>query len=229
MSFYYLSQNPLLMVCVLLPTYNEAGSIKEVIDRVRKVDPSFSIVVVDSGSTDGTAEIAKKCGAQLVTLDRRGKGIAIKKAFQEIDDDVIVLLDSDASYLPEEIPILIENLKGCDVVLGSRFRGRIEKGSMKSLNRLGNRMLTFLGNVLYGKDSTDLCTGFWAFNKKAYKGMLIDAPHFELEANFFAQCAKKKMKLCEVPISYVARQGQAKLSPLHGFNIAWYLVSRRFI
>lgn len=217
-----------MMICVLLPTYNEVDSIKEVIERVRRVDPSFLICVVDSGSTDGTAELAKKSGARLITLEKRGKGIAIKKAFEEIDADAIVLLDSDASYFPEEVPSLLAKLEGCDVVLGSRFSGTIEKGSMKALNRFGNRFLTTLANLLYGKKNTDVCSGFWAFSKKAYKNMNIDARHFELEANFFVQCAKRGFGLCEVPITYGVRQGQAKLSPLHGIKIAWYLFSRKF-
>lgn len=217
-----------MMVCVLLPTYNEAGSIQEVIERVRQADSSFMVCVVDSGSTDGTAELAKKAGARLIPLEKRGKGIAIKKAFEEIDADVIVLLDSDASYFPEEIPALLRQLEGCDVVVGSRFAGTIEEGSMKSLNRFGNRVLTRLANIFYGKKNTDICSGFWAFSKKAYKNMNIDARHFELEANFFVQCAKHGFKLSEVPITYGVRQGAAKLSPLHGLGIAWYLFSRKF-
>jgi len=217
-----------MATCVLLPTYNEAGSISEVIGRVRRIDPSFSIVVVDSGSTDGTVEIAQRSGARIITLNKRGKGIAIKEAFSQIDADALVLLDSDASYLPEEIPLLQKSLEHCDVAVGSRFLGKIEPGSMTALNKIGNRLITLFANLLYGKNSTDICSGFWAFRKNAYKAMLIDAPHFELEANFFVQSAKRGIVLCEVPINYMRRQGVTKLSPLHGLNIAWYLISRRF-
>lgn len=216
-----------MSTCILLPTYNEAGSIREMIERVRKVG-DFSIYVVDSGSTDGTVEIAKASGASIILLKKRGKGIAIKEAFEKIDDDLAILLDSDASYLPEEIPVLLKALETCDVVVGSRFRGKIEDGSMKPLNRIGNQMLTSLGNLLYGKGKSDLCSGFWGFTKKAYKSMVIDAPHFELEANFFAESAKRKLEFCEVPITYGVRQGETKLSPLHGLNIGLYLILKRF-
>jgi glycosyltransferase involved in cell wall biosynthesis len=216
-----------MSICILLPTYNEAGSIKEMIERVRKVGPSFRIYVVDSGSNDGTVQIAEKAGAKLIILEKRGKGIAIKEAFEKIGEDVAVLLDSDASYLPEEMPLLLEALKSCDIVVGSRFIGKIEPGSMKPLNKLGNRMLTALADVLYGKNNSDICSGFWAFSKKAYKSLVIDAPHFELEANFFTEAAKKKLRLCEVPITYTVRQGETKLSAMHGFHIAWYLLARR--
>ena len=224
-----MSVNPGLMsVCVLLPTLNEAQSVEEMIERVRKTNPAYSIYVVDSGSTDGTAEIARRAGAKVIELEERGKGLAIRKAFSEIAEDSAVLLDSDMSYAPEEIPALLEKLGGCDVVVGSRFRGKIEKGAMKGTNRFGNKALTFIANLLYGKPVSDVCSGFWAFRKSAYKKMVIDAKHFSLEANFYAQCAKRKFTLGEVPISYGARRGETKLNVLHGVGIGLYLLEKRF-
>jgi dolichol-phosphate mannosyltransferase len=217
-----------MRVCVLLPTLNEAESIAEMIERVRKVDASYVIYVVDSGSTDGTADIAKAKGARLITLKEKGKGLAIKKAFQEIDEDIAILLDSDTSYLPEEIPKLIKALNGCDVVVGSRFKGKIEKGAMKTVNKLGNIALTGIGNALYWKSASDICSGFWAFRKDAYKRMDINAPHFSLEANFYVECAKKRLKLCEIPITYGVRRGETKLTVAHGFGIGFYLLKKRF-
>ncbi len=217
----------MMRVCVLLPTLNEAESIAEMIERVRKVDPSYVIYVVDSGSTDGTAEQARAHNAKLITLDVRGKGLAIKKAFAEIDEDVAILLDSDTSYLPEEIPKLIKALDDCDVVVGSRFKGKIEDGAMKGVNRLGNMALTAMGNVLYWKGASDICSGFWAFRKEAYKKMDIDAPHFSLEANFYVECVKKKLRLHEVPITYGIRKGETKLTIAHGFDIGLYLLRKR--
>lgn len=216
-----------MRICVLLPTFNEAESIADMIERVRKVDPSYAIYVVDSGSTDGTDRIAREHGAQLITLDVRGKGLAIKKAFQTINEDIAVLLDSDTSYQPEEIPKLLKALESFDVVVGSRFKGKIERGAMKAVNRLGNRALTAIGEVLYWKDASDICSGFWAFRKDAYKRMDIDAPHFSLEANFYVECSKKKLRLGEVPITYGVRKGETKLTVAHGFDIGLYLIRKR--
>lgn len=218
----------MMEVCVLLPTLNEADSIKEMIERVRKVNPDYNIYVVDSGSTDGTIEVAKQEGAKLIELGEKGKGLAIKKAFSLIEEEIAILLDSDTSYAPEEIPDLLQALDGCDVVLGSRFRGRIMEGSMKTQNRLGNRLLTLLARFLYWKPVSDVCSGFWAFRKDAYKSMDINARHFSLEANFYVECAKKRLKLCEVPITYGIRRGETKLNVFHGFEIGWYLLGRRF-
>lgn len=216
-------------VCVLLPTFNEEKSIKEMIERVRKVNENFSIYVIDSGSTDKTLELTRSSGANLILLDKRGKGVAIRKAFEELNGDFVVILDSDSSYSPEQIPVLLEKLQNCDVVVGSRFKGTIEKGSMKFLNRVGNFLLSLMASILYFKEISDVCSGFWAFKMGAYKIMKIDAPHFELEANFFVECARKKLKLCEVPISYGVRQGKTKLNPLYGISIGWYLISKRIL
>lgn len=216
-----------MTIAVILPTFNEAESIEEMIKRVKAVNENYIIYVVDSGSTDGTIEKAKNQQVNLIELKERGKGIAIKKAFQEIDADVVVLLDSDTSYAPEEIPFLMKQLDQCDVVLGSRFMGEIEKGSMTGLNKFGNRSLTAIASTLYGRSISDVCTGFWAFNKKAYKSMEIDAKHFSLEANFYIECVKKKLKLCEIPIKYGVRKGETKLNVMHGIDIGLYLIKNR--
>jgi dolichol-phosphate mannosyltransferase len=215
-------------IAVLLPTLNEAESINDVISRVRSVDSHYKIYIVDGGSTDGTIEIARKAGVRIMAFQKKGKGSAIRKTFKEITEDIAVLLDSDTSYAPEEIPKLVNELKNCDVVVGSRFEGDIKKGSMKAINKVGNIALTMIANILYNKKTTDVCSGFWAFRKKTYKMMEINAKHFELEANFYIECAKKELVLHEVPITYYTRRGQTKLSVLHGFEIGLYLLFRKF-
>ncbi|MFH1393817.1 MAG: glycosyltransferase family 2 protein [Candidatus Micrarchaeota archaeon] len=216
-----------MSVAILLPTLNEAGSIGQMIERVRAINPEYRIYVVDSGSTDGTLDIARGKGAQVILVEIRGKGRAIKEAFSRIEEEQAVLLDSDLTYSPEEIPALLRALEHCDAAVGSRFRGRMEEGAMSALNKFGNHRLTDIANLTYGKGISDVCSGFWAFRKEAYKRMVIDAPHFELEANFFSQCAKLKLRLCEVPVSYGKRTGETKLSPLHGIKIGFYLLSHR--
>lgn len=217
-------------VAILLPTLNEEQSIGTMIDLVNGVSGGkWKIYVVDSGSTDRTTEIASGKGAGLIELKERGKGIAIRKAFGLINEDFLVLMDADMSYDPAEIPAFLEKLKNSDIVAGSRFRGRIEKGSLSAVNRFGNFMLTLLANVLYSKNSSDVCSGMWGFTRKAYKAMEIDAPHFELEANFFVEAAKKGISVSEIPISYRKRAGTSKLGINDGFKIGIYLLRRRFL
>lgn len=217
-----------MSVTVLLPTYNEAGNINAVVESIRSVSREWRILVVDGGSTDRTVEIAKESGAEVFIFPQRGKGRAIAAAFQKEEADQLVLLDADMSYPPSEIPKLLMRLEECDVAVGSRFAGSIEKGAMSGINSFGNKVLTFSGNILYGGRISDLCSGLWAFRKSAYKNMRITAPHFELEANFFSECMKKRMKLCEVPISYKRRGGKAKISMVDGLRIGAFLLSSRF-
>ena len=215
-------------ITIILPTYNEADSVVQMIKRIKKLNPAYDICVVDSSSTDGTAEKAASQNVKIINIDERGKGIAIKKAFAEIDSEILILLDSDSSYLPEEIPKLLEALTKCDAVVGSRFKGTIMPNSMKSINKFGNIMLTKLANFLYNYPISDVCSGFWAFKKNTYKRLDIDAKHFTLEANFYIECTKKKIKLCEVPITYATRIGETKLNIFHGVEIALYLLKKRF-
>lgn len=218
-----------MSVAILLPTLNEEEGIGGMIDKVNAVSKGqWNIYVVDSGSTDKTVEIASAKGARLITLAKRGKGIAVKKAFQEIDDDQLVLIDADLTYSPEDIPPVLALLKSYEVVLGSRFLGTIEPGAISSRNRFGNSALTAMANILYGRRASDVCTGMWGFNKSAYKGMAIDAPHFELEVNIFVQAVKRGYRLCEVPISYANRAGTSKLRLIDGFKIGLYLMTHRF-
>jgi len=216
-----------MKVCVLLPTLNEAGSVAGLIERIRRTEPDARIVVVDSGSADGTPAIAKRSGADVIGLLERGKGLAIRKAFDEIGADQLVLLDSDASYAPEEIPEMLAALGRCPVAVGNRFCGKMKPGAMDAVNAFGNRALTLLANLLYGKRINDVCSGFWAFRRDAYKAMAIDARRFEVEVNFYAECARKKMQVCEVSISYGKRTGTSKLNVLDGFGIGAYLVAGR--
>ena len=115
---------------ILLPTLNESQNIEKVILNIRKVIPDEDIVVVDGLSNDGTADIAKKLGVKVILEPKKGKGHAVKKAFEELDSEYIIMLDADLTYPVEKIPKIIEELKNNDVVMGSRFLGIREKGAM---------------------------------------------------------------------------------------------------
>lgn len=217
-----------MSLTILLPTYNEEENIGKMIDDIRAVSKNYDIVVVDSGSEDNTQKIAKQKKAKLIVINKRGKGLAVKHALDRLNSDYLIILDSDLSYPPTEIPKVLFALKRYDVVLGSRFKGSVEHGAMTSVNAFGNKFLTMLAHLVHLKQVSDVCTGMWGFTKKAYKSMVIDAPHFELEANFFIEAVKKNMKICEVPIAYKKRGGKSKLSIKDGFKIAMYLLKRRF-
>ncbi|MEM2948406.1 MAG: glycosyltransferase family 2 protein [Candidatus Anstonellales archaeon] len=216
-----------MKIAILLPTYNEEESIGEMIRKIRGVSKKYEIFVVDSESKDRTVEIARKMGARVIVVKGRGKGRAVGVAFKKINADFLVMMDADGTYPADRIPEFLEKLKECDVVIGSRFAGRIEEGAMKIVNKIGNILLTVLAKVLYGRKITDVCSGMWGFRREAYKGMNITAPHFELEADLFSEAANKKMKICEIPIVYRRRGGSTKLRVRDGLRIAWWLVKKR--
>ena len=115
------------------------------------------------------------------------------------------MLDSDGSYSVYDISKLIEKLlinSDCEVIAGSRLKGKIEKGAMGKINYLGNLFLTFTAKILFGNPISDLCTGMWGFKKKVYSVINLNASHFELEADIYAEISKNNFKLCEIPINY---------------------------
>jgi len=215
-------------VSVLLPTLNEEENIGKTIRGVRAAVPDAEIVVIDGLSTDRTVEIAKKLGARIIVETKKGKAFAIKRAFQEIDSDYAVMMDADLTYPIGDIPRFLELLREYDVVLGSRLRGKLETGSMPLVNNVGNNIICMVASVLYLRYVSDVCSGMWAFRKKAYKSIEVTAHTFELECNLFAQTAKKGFRMIEVPITYSRRSGMSKVRLVDGVKDCVFLLKERF-
>ena len=222
------------------------------------IEFQLEIIVVDGGSIDKTTEIAKSKGARVYVQNGNGKGNGMRQIFalgnpQEVviqalslssdvdsklhtlstllDSKYILMMDGDGTYLPSDLVKVLEALrKGNDVVMGSRFLGRIEKSAMRRLNYVGNLMLSLIASIIYQKRTTDLCTGMWGFSTQALRQMNLDSSHFDLEAEMFAECSKRKFRIGEVPIYYQPRMGRSKLVPADaGFAILRKLIQRRFV
>lgn len=222
-------------VTVIFPALNEEETIIKVIDEVPVAELErkgyrVQIVVVDNGSTDRTGELASSRGVKVIMEPRRGKGRAIRTAFESAEGDFIFMLDSDFTYPATSIPSMLELLEGdCDVVLGSRLKGQMEKGAMRTLNLIGNWLIAMMANILYGTRISDLCTGCWGFKGEVIKTMKLDATGFELEANMFIEIANEGYRIGEVPISYRKRRTPSKLSSIQaGYRIGQTLISKRF-
>lgn len=221
-------------VLVILPTLNEEQTIGKVIDEIPR--PSLEqagytvrVLVVDGNSTDRTREIAEEKGARTIVERRRGKGVAVTKALGSVDADYIFMLDADYTYPAGYIPDMLKMLGSYHAVIGSRLRGRREGGAMSRLNLTGNRLLSLLATVLYGRRISDVCTGFWGFRGEVVKHLSLRATAFDLEAELFSQLARKGYSIAEVPIDYRRRASPTKLRPLRdGTRIGWALITRRF-
>jgi dolichol-phosphate mannosyltransferase len=218
---------------VLLPTRNEAHGIGEVIDRIPISEIEAQgfgtrIVVVDGHSTDSTCEIAEARGAELIRQrTSQGKGLGVREALQVIfngkdpNGDLLVMLDGDATYSPEDLPRFIKELKTSEVVWGSRMRGSIEDKAMSRTNKMGNILLSLAASTLFMKKTTDLCTGYWGFRSTALNELALSAEGFSLEADLFGSVVKSKLKTSEIPIDYAHREGTSTLK--------WYIDGPRIL
>ena len=208
---------------VLLPSKNEESGIGEVIERVpiaeiEKRGYTTRIVVVDGSSTDSTCEIALSKGAELIRQKSSpGKGWGFREAVRimfngsDPGDDLLVMLDADATYSPEEIPKFVDELQKSDVVWGSRLNGEIEEDAMSTTNWFGNYLLSLSASLLFLRRTTDLCTGFWGFRSVALTKLPLSAKGFTLESELFASAIKFQLKTTEIPIKYANREGQSSL------------------
>mgnify|MGYP000440782279 CR=1 FL=1 len=219
-----------MRVKIVIPALNEEKSIGDVIERFKKIG-YFDILVVDGHSTDRTREIAKEKGAEVIVQSGSGKGQAIMEAFKLVDDDVIVLIDADATYLPEEVEKLIEPIKKgiADHVVGNRF-ANFEEGSFTRMNLIGNKILNFFFRVLYGVNLHDILSGYRALTKEVYKSVNLEKTGFEVETELTVETISKGFRILEVPISYKKRTGKTKLHPLKDgyriFSTIYSLLSR---
>jgi glycosyltransferase involved in cell wall biosynthesis len=225
---------------VVVPVFNERATIEEILRRVQAVEIDKEIVLVDDGSTDGTreflaqlmqgsnsvADIAGPAGRpdalrtdnlRIFFQDRnRGKGAAVRRAFQETQGEVVVIQDADLEYDPQDYHKLLEPIRRgvADVVYGSRFLG----GPHRVLfywHYVGNALLTTLSNILTNLNLSDVWTCYKVFRREVLETMRLREDRFGFEAEITARVAKGKWRVYEVPISYFGRTYQ------EGKKITW--------
>jgi len=223
------------LLSVVMPCYNERETIEEIIRRVLAVPIRTELIVVDDGSKDGTRDILTRLEQELkFTLvfqpANAGKGSALRRGFQEVTGNLVVIQDADLEYSPEEFPELIELICDgrADVVFGSRFLGR-HRVFMFS-HYLGNRFVTFMTNVLYNTMLTDMETCYKVMRTEVLRSMTLQSNGFGIEPEMTAKIFKRNYRVYEVPITYDGRgyEEGKKITWRDGFVALWVLLKFRF-
>jgi glycosyltransferase involved in cell wall biosynthesis len=196
-------------LAIIVPVFNEAATVVEIVRRLLSVPLDAQVVLVDDGSTDGTAEELQKISNPRLRVIRHatnmGKGAAIVTGIGAVTADAIVIQDADLEYSPEELPRLLEPVaRGeADVVYGSRFLGRME--NMRFANYLANTILTWTANILYGARLTDEATCYKLFRADLLKSIPLTCKRFEFCPEVTARVRRRGITIRELPITYLGR------------------------
>ena len=199
---------------ILIPVYNEARTIGEVLRRVRAVELPYEreLVVVDDGSTDGTRDYLQEEASRSRDLVlilhpvNRGKGAAIRSALEAATGDVLIVHDADLEYDPRDYPRLLRPIAEgrAQVVYGSRFLG--EHKAMYFWHWVGNRFLTFVANLLYDTTLTDMETGYKVFTAEVARQLRLRSDRWGFDPEITAQILRRGYRIYEVPIAYNGRE-----------------------
>lgn len=221
---------------IVIPVFNESKMIETVLKSVegKKIPWRKEIIVVDDGSTDGTQEILKKYSKKykiVLQKENQGKGRTLRKGFELATGDVVIIQDADLEYTPDDYDNLLKpfNNPRVTVVYGSRFLG--SHLSTFFVYALGNKFVTFLTNIIYNSNITDMETGYKLFRREILQTLNLKSERFDFEPEVTAKLLKKGYQIYEVPISYYGRKFEEgkKLTWKDGIAAVWTLIKYRLV
>lgn len=196
-------------VCVLIPTYNEAATIGDIVESF--VSQGYTnVLVVDGHSTDRTPAIAAEAGARVIQQSGvgrgSGKGQAVREGLEVIDAEYVLMLDGDGTYLPRDADAMLEPLLSGEAehVIGNRFAD-LRDGAMPRLNRIGNRIINLAFRTIHRQDAGDVLSGYRAFTREAVERLNLTADGFAIETELSVECVKHGVAIEVVPITYAPR------------------------
>ncbi len=222
-----------LRLSVIVPAYNEAGTVETVVRRLREVPVTLEIIAVNDGSSDGTGAVLDRLHTEgllhrvIHQPTNRGKGAAIRAGVAAAQGHVIVVQDADLEYDPQELPRLLDPIRlgKADAVYGSRF----QSGARRVLyfwHSMGNRLLTLLSNMLTDLNLSDMETCYKMVRADVFKSLPLTSERFGIEVEVTARLAKAKVRIWEIPISYSGRtyaEGK-KIGWRDGLAALWYIL-----
>lgn len=214
-------------VAVLIPCYNEAIAIGRVIDDLRTALPDAAIYVYDNNSQDATIDVARAAGAIVRTERLQGKGHVVRRMFADIDADFYVLIDGDATYEAAVAPVLVQRAQADGLDMLNAARVSDQSAAYRRGHRLGNRVLTGLVTLLFGRRLTDMLSGYRVFSRRYVKSFPAMSSGFEIETELTVHALQLHMPIDEVPTRYVERM-PGSVSALHtyrdGIRILYFIV-----
>ena len=221
-----LVQNHPIKLSIVIPCLNEAETLALVINKaassIIKLNIAGEIIVADNGSTDGSQLIAIRLGAKVVDVPIRGYGAAILEGIKAANGKYIIMADADDSYALDNIgPFLIKLEEGFDLVVGNRFKGGIEKGSMPWLHRfIGNPILSWLGRLFYKIPIWDFHCGMRGFNRKSILTLKLMSTGMEFASEMIVKASLNSLSITEVPTT-LKKDGRSRPPHLRTWRDGW--------
>jgi glycosyltransferase involved in cell wall biosynthesis len=209
-----------LDITFLIPAYNEARTISQLLDAIAALGLDYEAVVVDDGSTDGTPAIVAARADERVRLLRKrngGKGSALRYGIPHCHGQIVVVQDADMEYDPRDVPTLIAPIEHgvADVVYGSRLSGGKTQRAYLFWHLVGNRFLSLLTGMLFNTTISDMETGYKAFRRDALRSLHLTEDRFGIEPEITGEVCRRRMRVYQIPISYYGRTHE------EGKNITW--------
>lgn len=213
-------------IAVLVPCHNEAASIRAVVEGFRASLPDAAIYVYDNNSTDDTARIAAEAGAVVRFERRKGKGNVVRRMFADIEADVYVLVDGDDTYDASVAPEMVRQMVEHNYDIVNCAREATAEEAFRRGHKFGNWMLTFLVSSVFGRQNSDMLSGYKALSRRMVKSFPIKSDGFEIETELLVHCLELNLPIDEISAPYRERQegSESKLNTYRdGLRILWLI------
>lgn len=218
------SHHPMLRIAVIIPCYNEEAAIARTVTDFRAALPDAVVYVYDNNSSDRTREVAAAAGAVVRTERQQGKGAVVRRMFADIDADIYVMTDGDATYEAAAAPRLVQLLidERLDMVVGARQSEA--DAAYRRGHQFGNKLLTGLLTRMFGRSFSDILTGYRVFSRRFVKSFPILTAGFEIETEISAHALELAMPTAELPTAYGARP-EGSVSKLNTYADGWRILN----